>query len=162
MDTQILIGLLLTVLPITELRAGLPVIIQYVTMNNLSIWPYFLLVLLLNILVIFFIFFFLDFLHLLFMKSKLYSRFIGYYLKKIEKKSEKIHRKVGLWEYVALMLFVAVPLPGTGAWTGSFIAWFLKLNRLKSIIAISLGVIIAGIIILFVSLGFLSVFSFWF
>ena len=158
MDTQILIGLLLTILPLTELRGGLPVIIEYVTRNNLSIWPYFLLVLILNILVIFVIFFFLDHLHNFFMKSRAYSRLIGYYLKRIEKKSEKISRKVGIWEYVGLMLFVAVPLPLTGAWTGCFVAWFLGLDRLKSIIAISLGIIIAGIIILFASLGFFSLF----
>ena len=54
------------------------------------------------------------------------------------------------------MLLVAVPLPGTGAWTGALIAWVLKLNRLKSFIAISAGIIIAGILVLSASLGFFS------
>ena len=55
-DTQILIGLLLTVLPVFELRGGLPVIVEWATRNNVSVWPWFILVLILNILVIFFIF----------------------------------------------------------------------------------------------------------
>ena len=53
METQILIGLLLTMLPVFELRGGLPIIVEYVVRNGLSIWPYFLIVLILNILVFF-------------------------------------------------------------------------------------------------------------
>ena len=56
------------------------------------------------------------------------------------------------------MLFVAVPLPGTGAWSGCLVSWLLGLDRKKSILAISLGVIIAGLIILFASLGVFSLF----
>ncbi len=156
MDLQILIGLLLTVLPIVELRGGLPVIVEWAVRNKVSVWPWFILVLFLNILVIFFIFAFLDFLHERFMGFRWYSKFMGGYLKKIEKKSEKIMKKMENWGFVALALFVAIPLPGTGAWTGSFVAWFLKLNRIKSIIAISIGVIIAGTIILLASLGFFN------
>ena len=60
------------------------------------------------------------------------------------------------WGYFALMLFVAVPLPVTGAWSGSLIACVLGLNRWKSFLAISAGIIIAGLIVLFVSFGFFS------
>ena len=62
--------------------------------------------------------------------------------------------KMEVWGYLALTLFVAVPVPGTGAWTGTLVAWVLGLDRWKSIGAISLGVVIAGLIILFTSLGF--------
>jgi uncharacterized membrane protein len=55
--------------------------------------------------------------------------------------------------YIALMIFVAIPLPGTGAWTGTLIAWTLGLNRLKSFIAIAVGVLIAGLLVLLLSLG---------
>jgi hypothetical protein len=48
MNLQILIGLILTILPVSELRGGLPVIVEYVVRKNLSVWPYFVLVLILN------------------------------------------------------------------------------------------------------------------
>ena len=57
---------------------------------------------------------------------------------------------------MALVLFVAVPLPGTGAWTGCLLSWLLDLDRKKSILAISIGVLIAGLFILFGTLGFLN------
>ena len=62
---------------------------------------------------------------------------------KIEKNKD-ILNKYGI---IGLLLFVAVPLPITGAWTGTFIAEILKLNRRKSFIVISIGVIIAAILI---------------
>src|SRR3989344_8295998 len=128
MDYQIFIGLLLTVLPFFELRGGLPVIIDYVLKNNLSIWPYFLLVLILNILVIFIIFLFLDFLHESFMKFRWYRKVIGKFLNGVQKKAHKVEKSIDAWGYLALMVFVAIPLPGTGAWTGTFISWMLGLN----------------------------------
>ena len=155
-DTQILIGLLLTVLPVFELRGGLPVIVEWAVRNGVSVWPWFVLVLILNVLVIFFIFAFLDFLHESFMNIGIYRRVVGVFLKRAERKSEKVMKRIDEIGYIALALFVAVPLPGTGAWTGTFVAWVLGLDRKKSILAISLGVIIAGLVILLASLGFFS------
>ena len=156
MDTQILIGFLLTVLPVFELRGGLPVIAEYCVRNGVSIWPYFLIVLILNILLIFFIFIFFDFLHELFMKTKWYRTAIGKILKRMQGKVEKVESKMGKWGYFALMFFVAIPFPGTGAWTGTIVAWILGLDRLKSIIAIGTGVVIAGLLVLIFSLGFFN------
>jgi len=155
MDIQILIGLILTILPVVELRGGLPVIIEYALRNNINFWPYFAAVLILNILVIFFVFFFLDFLHNSFMRLGFYKKFMDKYLENVRRKADKVQKKMisGLG-FIALCIFVAVPLPGTGAWTGSFVAWVLGLKRWKSILAISAGVIIAGFIILLASLGF--------
>ena len=155
---QLLISLILTILPFIELRGGLPVIIDYALRNNLSVWPYFVIVLILNILLIFFIFFFLDFLHIHFMRLKPYKKFMEGYMCRLIKKSIKFQKNFKAFGYLALCLFVAIPLPGTGAWTGSFLAWFLKLDRLKSFIAIAMGVIIAGFIVLFISLGVLQAF----
>ncbi len=156
MESELILGLLLTILPFTELRLGLPIVLNYVIKNNLPILPYFLLVLALNISIIFFIFFFLDFLHQHFLKIKLYKKIVNKPLIKIQKKSEKLQTKIDTLGFIALMLFVAIPLPGTGAWTGTLIAWTLNLKRKNSIIAISIGVLIAGIIILFASLGILN------
>lgn len=156
MDTQILIGLLLTILPIFELRGGLPIIMEYAVRNGLSICPYFLLILFLNIIVIIFIFIFLDFLHESFMKIRWYRRVIKRVLNRIQGKVRKIEKRTNEWDYFALMLLVAVPLPGTGAWTGTLIAWILGLNKVKSFIAIAIGITIAGLIMLLLSLGLLN------
>lgn len=154
LDTELLIGLLLTVLPITELRGGLPLIIDYVLKNSLPLWPYFLLVVFLNSVIVIFLFFFLNFLHHYFLKIPVYERLFGRFMERVDRKSREIAEKTGIWTYVALGLFVGIPLPLTGAWTGTLIAWFLDLDRKKSIIAITLGVLMAGLIILALSLGF--------
>ncbi|MAH43476.1 ligand-binding protein SH3 [archaeon] len=153
MDFQIIIGLLLTILPIFELRGGLPVIVEYAVRNNVSIWPWFILVLILNIFIIFFIFWFLDTLHERLMNTRFYRKIMDRYLSKIRKKADKLEKKMDNLGFLALALFVAVPLPGTGAWTGTLVAWVLGLERWKSFLAIALGVSIAGLIILFASLG---------
>jgi uncharacterized membrane protein len=156
MDLQILIGLLLTVLPFIELRGGLPVIVEYATRNGQSIWPYFIIVLILNILVILLIFLFFDLLHEWFMGWKFYRKVVGKVIARVQRKVDKVRDRMDRWGYLALMLFVAVPLPVTGAWSGSLVAWILGLSRWKSFLAISAGVIIAGLLVLFGSSWFFS------
>lgn len=158
MDFQLIVGLLLTMLPITELRVGLPVIIQYCFKNNLPIFPFFILVIVSNILVIFLIYLFLEKLHKVFLRWELYSRLFHKFIDRLRKKQDKFEKKFNEVGYLALAIFVAVPLPGTGAWTGTFLAWLIGLEKKKSIVAISFGVIIAGLIVLFSVLGFMSVF----
>jgi len=155
-DVQILIGLLLTVLPVSELRVGLPVIVEYALRNGVSVWPYFLMVLILNVLLILLIFMFFDFFHEIFMRMKWYRSVVGRALGRVQKKVDKLEGRMDKWGYLALMLFVAVPLPGTGAWTGTIAAWVMGLNRLKSFVAIAAGVVIAGLLVLLFSLGLFS------
>ncbi len=64
-----------------------------------------------------------------------------------ERTYSKADKKVRRWEYIALIFFVAIPLPGTGAWTGSLIAYLFKMRVGKAFIAILIGVVIAGIAI---------------
>jgi len=68
---------------------------------------------------------------------------------KVDRSSQKV-RKYELW---GLFLLVAIPLPTTGVWTASAVASFLKLNYRKSILFISLGVIVAGLIVFSISVG---------
>lgn len=158
MELTLILIILSSVLPITELRGALPLAVNYSLTNNLPILPIFFLIILLNILVIFFIFFFLDFLHLKFLKIGLYEKLFNFNIKRIRKRADKVEERIPSYGYLALTLFVAVPLPITGAWTGCLIAWLLGLERAKSIGAIALGVFIAGIIVLFASLGILNLF----
>jgi len=117
-----------------------------------------LLVLILNILIILLIFMFFDFLHGIFMHMKWYRSIVGQFLKKTQKKADVLGRRIDKWGYLALMFFVAIPLPGTGAWTGAFVSWTLGLDRFKSFIAVSAGVIISGLVVLLLSLGFFSLY----
>lgn len=152
----LLYALILTVLPIAELRAGLPFGIAYALAQNISITLIFSVIILLNILVVFVVFFFLDYLHDWFMKNKWYNKSFEKYLEKIQHKVDKFERHYSTLGFIALMIFVAIPIPGTGAWTGTFLAWFLDLDRRKSIIAISAGIIIAGFLVLIATLGFIG------
>ena len=61
--------------------------------------------------------------------------------------------KVGRGLFFALFLFVGIPLPGTGAWTGTLAASFLNMNFKSTVLAVTLGVLLAGIIMLLASLG---------
>ncbi len=158
MDLRLIYAIILTILPISELRGGLPLAIIYATEHNIPIILIFSLIILLNILVIFFIFYFLDNLHHVFMNIKFYKKFFEFYVKRFQKKIDKFEKKYSTLGFLALTLFVAVPLPITGAWSGCLVSWMLDLDRKKSIIAISSGVIIAGIIILFGTMGFINLF----
>lgn len=158
MDTQFLIAIVLTVIPLIELRLGLPVVVDYCLKNGFPIWPYFLIVVVLNCLIVLFVYFFMDFLHKHFMKIKIYEKFMNKYLGKIEKKTKKFEEKKGILLYLSLCLFIAFPLPGTGAWTGSVLSWVLKLDRKKSFLSISLGVLLSGLFFLLLSLGLFKLF----
>lgn len=155
---QLVLAIILSILPISELRGGLPVAISYALKNNVSIFPIFLIIILTNVLVIFLVFFFLDYLHKGFLKFSWYKKVFSFFLERTRKKADKVEAKLGVFGFLALASFVAVPLPVTGAWTGCLIAWILGLDRKKSIFFISLGVLIAGLIVLGASLGILSLF----
>lgn len=153
---QLILAIILSILPISELRGGLPVAVDYALKNQVGILPIFLMIISFNILVIFLIFFFLDYLHKHFMKFSWYQKAFGFFLVRTRKKADKVESKIGTLGFLALTLFVAVPLPVTGAWTGCLIAWILGLERKRSIFFIGLGVLIAGVIVLGASYGILS------
>ena len=98
-------------------------------------------------------------------KDKKYiGKFFTFCYNKGEKGGKKLQEKTGRGLFIALMLFVGIPLPGTGAWTGTLAASFLDMDFKKSIIAVMCGVLIAGVIMgaasLAVSMGAGGVFSF--
>ncbi len=143
---------LLSFLPVSELRGGM----IYAVINGISPLNAFFIGVIVNILAIFFVFFFLDFLHKGFLKLNLYKKFFDFYIDKNREKIKKLKSQYAVYGFLALTVFVAIPLPATGAWTGCFIAWLLGLDRKESILAITLGVLIAGIIVLLASLGVIS------
>ena len=87
---------------------------------------------------------------------KTLKKFCNFCLKKGEKAGKKLEQKAGKGVYLALLLFVGVPIPGTGAWTGTLAASMLNLDYKKSVLAILGGVLMAGIIMLMFSMGFFN------
>ena len=71
----------------------------------------------------------------------------------LDKKVEKRKGQIEKFGYLGLVLFVGIPLPGTGAWTGSLIASVLEMDKKKSFLAILVGVIMASIIMMIISFG---------
>ena len=110
MDLRLLYAVILTIMPITELRAGLPLAILYAIENNIPIWLIFSLVVLLNILIIFFIFYFLDNLHHIFLKFNPYRKLFEKYLERFQRKVDKFEKRYETLGFLALVFFVAVPL----------------------------------------------------
>ena len=74
----------------------------------------------------------------------------------LEKKVEEKREQIDKYGYLGLIIFVGIPLPGTGAWTGSLLAVMLGMNRKKSFICILVGVIMAAIIMSILSYGILG------
>ena len=82
-------------------------------------------------------------------KDKKYiGKFFTFCLEKGEKGGKKLTEKVGRGTFLALLLFVGIPLPGTGAWTGTLAASILDMEFKKTVVAVILGVLLAGIIMM--------------
>ena len=74
----------------------------------------------------------------------------------LDKKVEKHKGQIEKFGYLGVILFVGVPLPGTGAWTGSLIASVLEMNKKKTFLAVCVGVVMASIIMMLFSFGFIA------
>lgn len=81
------------------------------------------------------------------------------FVDKLEKKALRKKDQIEKYEFLGILLFVGIPLPGTGAWTGSLIAALLDMNKKKSLIAAICGVILAGLIMTLLSYGVKSIVS---
>ncbi len=88
--------------------------------------------------------------------KKVIGKFFTFCLEKGEKGGEKLQSKAGRGLYWALFLFVGIPIPGTGAWTGTLAASILDMDFKKSVLAVVCGVVLAGIIMGLVSAGIFS------
>ena len=84
------------------------------------------------------------------------GKFFGWCLEKGEKGGKKLQAKAGRGLFLALLLFVGIPVPGTGAWTGTLAASILDMDFKSSVIAVMLGVLFAGVIMMLFSVGAFS------
>ena len=146
----ILKTVLLSLLPISELRGGIP----FAAFNGVNIYTAYIIAVVANLCVIPIVYLFLNYLHHIFMRWRLYSKLFNKY---IERKRVKLERHIGTkWEFWVLMLFVAIPLPVTGAYTGTLLAWLFKVKKKQAFLALGLGVLIAGIVVSMVTLGLMN------
>ena len=83
----------------------------------------------------------------------LIGKFFSWCLEKGKKGGQKLQEKAGKGLFIALLLFVGIPLPGTGAWTGTLAASILDMDFKSSVMAVMLGVLLAGIIMGIASMG---------
>ena len=140
---------LISMVPIVELRGAIPVAVAM----GLPTIPTFITCIIGNMLPVPFIFFFARKILEWGKDKKVIGKFFTWCLQKGEKGGAKLTEKAGRGIYWALLLFVGIPLPGTGAWTGTLAASFLDLDFKKSVIAVIGGVLLAGVIMFVASYG---------
>jgi uncharacterized membrane protein len=144
----------LSFLPISELRGGIP----FALWNGMSPLLSFLYCTFINALVAPLAWIFLSSIH----KGLYHWRFYrGIFDHFVERAREKVHPKVEKYGYWGLMVFVAIPFPLTGAWTGVLGGWMLGMEPKKVIGATVLGVLIAGLVVSFVLYFGVGAFSFF-
>lgn len=130
----------LTLLPISELRGGIP----YAVASGIPwYWAYFYCVLL-NAMVAPIAYVFLDSVHKLLYRWGFYARIFD---KLVERTREKLTAKVERFGFWGVAVFVGIPLPITGAWSGTLGAWVLGLSRKRTMLAVLAGVTVSGIIV---------------
>lgn len=138
----------ISLLPALELRGGLIA----AALLGLKPLPSYFISILGNILPIPFILWFMEAILNWMRKTKVFKKFALFLDKKVEKHKGQIE-KYGFW---GLVLFVGIPLPGTGVWTGCLIASFLKMEKKKAFLGAFIGMLIASVIMMVVSFGILK------
>ena len=142
-----------SMVPLIELRGAVPIGLSPLLGEALPIIPLYAVCILGNMLPVPVIFFFARKVLIWGADKKFIGKFFTFCLEKGEKGGKKLKEKAGRGLYFALFLFVGIPLPGTGAWTGTLAASFLNMDFKKSVIAIMAGVVLAGIIMGLASMG---------
>ena len=144
---------LISMVPLIELRGAVPVGLSTLWGEPMQLLPLYAICVIGNMLPVPIIFFFARKVLEWGADKKYIGKFFTFCLEKGEKGGKKLQEKTGKGLYWALFLFVGIPLPGTGAWTGTLAASLLDMDFKKSIIAVMAGVILAGIIMGLASAG---------
>ena len=147
-----LITFIVSMLPIVELRGAIPI---GVGILGLPIHIAAMISLVGNMLPVPFI---ILFIRKIFGWMRVRSKRLGAFVDKLERKAKSKGDKLYRGELIGLMVFVAIPLPGTGAWTGALIASLLDIRLKAALPAIGAGVLIAGILVTGITYGFASLF----
>ena len=137
-----LITFLVSMVPIIELRGAIPIAVGM----GVPLVPAYIIAVIGNMLPVPFIYFFARKVLVWGSTKRGIGRFFRFCLEKGESGGRKLKEKAGKGLFIALLLFVGIPLPGTGAWTGTLAACMLDMGFKKSVIAVMGGVLLAGVI----------------
>ena len=146
---------LIAMIPIVELRGAIPLAIGW----GMAPWTALILCTVANMLPVPVIYFFAR-KFLIWGKDQRYiGKVCTFFLEKGERAGQKLVRKTGRdGLFLALLLLVGIPIPGTGAWTGTLGASFLDMGFKSTVVAVSLGVLMAGCIMAVFSMGLVHIF----
>ena len=153
--TNYLIVIFVSMLPLIELRGAVPIAI------DMGIDPLTALIVcaVANMIPVPIIYFFARKFLLWGCKQKHIGRFCTFFVDKGEKAGRKLVKRTGRGGlFLALLLFVGIPIPGTGAWTGTLAASFINMGFKSTVVSVSLGVLLAGIIMGTASLAVFGIF----
>ncbi len=143
--SPVLVSGLISMIPIFELRGGIPVGIALFRLNPIPVYA---VCVVFNLIPVLPILLLLNPLMKLLAKVPLFSGFFGFLSARAGRKMQLIEK----YEELGLLLFVAVPLPVTGAWTGSLVAAIMQLPVLTSFLFIALGIMTAGVVVTLLTL----------
>ena len=151
MAGEFTLTVLVSMVPVVDLRGGIP----FGVAAGLPVWAAFLAAILGNLIPAPFI---IVYIRRIFQWLRLRLPRLNSLVDKLEKKAHLKGQKVSKYKYLGLAIFVAIPLPGTGAWTGALAAAFLDMPLRKAIPSIVAGVLTAGVVISIVTFGVSSLF----
>ena len=155
-----LIVFLISMVPLIELRGSIPIGLSSLWGDPIQVLPLYIICILGNMLPVPFIYLFARKVLEWGTDKKIIGKFFKWCLEKGEKGGKKLQEKAGKTGlFFALLIFVGIPLPGTGAWTGTLAASILDMDFKRSILAVMLGVILAGIIMGLASAGVFGAFG---
>ncbi len=138
---DLMYSIILSLLPIAELRGGLP---YAYLVGGYPIWISYLVSVGANFFVGPIVFIFLETVHKWLINWTFYSKIFNKLVSRVRRKTSHLIEKYGFW---GIALFVAVPLPVTGAYTGTMAAWLFGLDKKKSMLAVLVGVCVSGLIV---------------
>lgn len=147
-----LMTMLVSMVPVVELRAGIP----YGVAAGLPVWLAYIAAFIGNLIPVPFI---LVYIRQIFKWIRKHMPRLNNVIDKLEKKAHLKGATMQKYQYLGLAIFVAIPLPGTGAWTGALAAAFLDMRMKKAFPAAVLGVAVAGFLISILTYGVASLFG---
>ncbi len=142
---------IVSMVPIVELRGGIP----FGVALGLSHWAAWLAAVVGNMIPLPFI---VVYIRRIFQWLRKNFPSLNRMIEKLERKAHLKGRKVTKYKYLGLAIFVAIPLPGTGGWTGALVAAFLDMPLRKALPALFTGVLVAGFLVTGITFGFTSIF----
>jgi len=133
-------ALVLSLLPIAELRGGIP----FALLSGYPVWLSYVGCVIANFFVGPIVFIFLKTIHRALYNITIYKKLFDWFEISVRRRTKHLIEKYGFW---GIAIFVAIPLPVTGAYTGTFAAWLFEVEFKRTMLAVLVGVILSGIIV---------------